>query len=37
MADAAYFIGGSLDIGVRRSHEEELLEHYRQCLGEEGG
>ena len=36
LADVAYFIGGSLDIDVRRSHEEELLEYYRQCLGEEG-
>jgi len=36
LADVAYFIGGSLELDVRRSHEEELLEYYRNCLAEEG-
>ena len=36
LADVAYFMGGSLDIGVRRSNEEALLDYYRQCLAEEG-
>ena len=36
LADVAYFIGGSLDIDVRRGHEEELIEYYRQCLAGEG-
>ena len=36
MADTAYFLGGSLDTDERRSHEQELVEHYRQCLNAEG-
>ncbi|MBE9540469.1 MAG: phosphotransferase [Proteobacteria bacterium] len=36
LADVAYFIGGSLDIDVRRNHEEELLDYYRHCLAQEG-
>jgi len=36
MADVAYFIGGSLEIEARRSHEKELLEFYRQCLAQQG-
>ena len=36
LADTAYFIGGSLDIDVRRTHEKELVEYYRQCLEVEG-
>ncbi len=36
LADVAYFIGGSLDIDMRRRHEQELVETYRQCLAAEG-
>jgi len=36
MADTAYFIGGSLDIEDRRTHEKTLVEYYRQCLAEAG-
>src|SRR5690606_33927671 len=31
-SDAAYFLGGSLPTAVRREHERELLELYRQGL-----
>jgi aminoglycoside phosphotransferase (APT) family kinase protein len=32
LADVAYFLGGSLEAELRRSHEAALVEHYRQCL-----
>ncbi len=35
MADVAYFIGGSLEIEARRTHEKELVEYYRQCMAEQ--
>lgn len=31
-SDAAYFLGGGLDIELRRDHERDLLEVYRQGL-----
>jgi hypothetical protein len=36
LADVAYFLGGSMDGEVRRAHERELVESYRQCLAQEG-
>lgn len=35
-SDAAYFCGGALDPEVRRTHERELLEVYRQGLAAAG-
>jgi hypothetical protein len=36
LADAAYFLGGSLDVEARRAWERGLIEDYRSCL-EAGG
>jgi hypothetical protein len=36
MADAAYFLGGSVELAARREWERELVESYRNCLAEEG-
>lgn len=36
VADVAYFLGGSLDIGLRRQCEQQMVEHYRSCLAEAG-
>lgn len=36
LCDVAYFLGGSLDTELRRQHERDLLEHYRQALAEQG-
>ena len=36
LADVAYFLGGSMDGDVRRAHERELVESYRQYLALEG-
>ncbi|MFT4613713.1 MAG: hypothetical protein ACI9NT_000854 [Bacteroidia bacterium] len=36
LADAAYFLGGSVEPADRRSWEKDLLEHYRVALEHEG-
>lgn len=35
-SDAAYFLGGGLDVDLRRGHERELLEVYRGGLASRG-
>lgn len=36
LADAAYFLGGSLELANRRAWEKFLIEEYRQLLAEQG-
>ena len=36
VADVAYFLGGSLDVELRRQCEQQMVEHYRSCLAEAG-
>lgn len=35
--DVAYFIGGAMDVEDRRKHEDELFQHYLDCLHRAGG
>lgn len=36
LTDAAYFLGGSLEVGDRRAWEQSLVAHYRDLLSKQG-